>query len=61
MNEIMQLDEIKTKLADRRLAVVADGARLHYNTLRAIRDGEKTNPTLETMRRLTVYFQEAAQ
>jgi hypothetical protein len=61
MNEIMQLDEIKTKLADRRLAVVADGARLHYNTLRAIRDGEKTNPTLETMRRLTLYFKGAAE
>jgi hypothetical protein len=61
MNEIMQLDEIREKLADRRLAVVADGARLHYNTLLAIRDGEKKNPTFETMRRLTLYFKEAAQ
>jgi hypothetical protein len=60
MNEIMQLEEIREKLADRRLAIVANGARLHYNTLRAIRDGDKTNPTLETMRRLTEYF-EAAQ
>jgi hypothetical protein len=60
MNEIMQLEEIREKLADRRLAIVANGARLHYNTLRAIRDGDKTNPTLETMRRLTEYV-EAAQ
>jgi len=61
MYQIMQLEEIREKLADRRLAVVADGARLHYNTLRAIRDGEKTNPTLETMRRLTAYFEGTAQ
>jgi len=59
--KIMQLDEIREKLLDRRLSVVADESRLHYNTLLAIRDGEKTNPTLETMRRLTAYFEGAAQ
>jgi len=53
----MQLEEIREKLADRRLAVVADGARLHYNTLLAIRDRDATNPTIETMRRLSDYFE----
>jgi len=57
MNEIMQLDEVREKLLDRRLSVVADLSRLHYNTLLAIRDGKKTNPTLETMRRLSDYFE----
>jgi len=57
MNQIMQLEEIREKLADRRLAVVADGARLHYNTLLAIRDRDATNPTIETMRRLSDYFE----
>lgn len=52
----MTLDEIREALKDRRLAVVADACDLHYNTLLAIRDGEKINPTYTTISRLEAYL-----
>tara|TARA_R110002126_G_scaffold81132_1_gene200291 strand:- start:150 stop:401 length:252 start_codon:yes stop_codon:yes gene_type:complete len=51
-----RLERIREALKDRRLAVVADACGLHYNTLRALRDGEKTNPTYTTMSRLEAYL-----
>lgn len=52
----MRLEKIKEALKDRRLSVVADACNLHYNTLRALRDGEKTNPKHTTMSRLEAYL-----
>jgi hypothetical protein len=56
MTNDTRLERIREALKDRRLAVVADACGLHYNTLRAIRDGEKTNPTYTTMSRLEAYL-----
>jgi hypothetical protein len=54
------LQEVRQALQDRRLAVVADACNLHYNTLKAIRDGEMTNPTLTTMMRIEAYLKGAS-
>lgn len=53
---MMTLEQIREFLKDRRLTVVADACDLHYNTLRAIRDGEMSNPTYTTVTRLEQYF-----
>lgn len=53
---MMTLEQIREFLKDRRLTVVADACDLHYNTVRAIRDGEMSNPTYTTLARLEQYF-----
>jgi hypothetical protein len=57
---MMTLEQIRAALQDRRLFVVADACNLHYNTLKAIRDGEMTNPTLTTMMRIEEYLKGAS-
>jgi len=50
------LEKIKKALADRNLARVAAATQLHENTVRAIASGKNTNPTFETISRLTAYL-----
>lgn len=55
---MLTLDEIKKRLADRRIDIVAERTGIHRNTLSAIRDGRTTNPSYETICRLSEYFSE---
>lgn len=54
---ILTIDQIKQKLQDRRLEVVAIATELHYNTLLYIRDGKQTNVKYETLAKLSAYFE----
>lgn len=53
---MLTLEEIISKLQDRNITVVAGVTGIHYNTLRAIRDGKNDNPTYKVMVKLSEYF-----
>lgn len=53
---ILTIEQVKQKLVDRRLEVVAIATGLHYNTLLYIRDGKQTNVKYETLVKLSAYF-----
>ena len=52
----MDIDEIRAKLADRRLDIVSEGTGLHRSTIARIRDG-KTVPTYYAMQKIAAYFE----
>lgn len=52
----MTIMEIKKALHDRRPSMVAEKTGLHVNTIIKLRDDENSNPTLETLQKLTTYF-----
>lgn len=54
---ILTIQQIKQKLQDRRLEVVAIATELHYTTLLYIRDGKQTNVKYETLAKLSAYFE----
>ena len=53
---MLDLDEIRAKLADRRLDVVADATGLHRNTLSSIRSGKIDNPSYAAVKKLSDYL-----
>ena len=53
---MLTLEKIKALLADRRLDVVSSATGIHRNTLAGIRDGRAKNPTYDTIRKLSEYF-----
>lgn len=53
---LLTVEQIKRKLADRRLEIVANSTGLHYNTLLYIRDSKQTNVKYETLEKLSAYF-----
>lgn len=52
----MTPEEIRIVLRDRRLQVVADETGLHYNTVRAVRDGTVARPAWDTIQKLGAYL-----
>lgn len=54
---MLTLDEIKKRLADRRLNMVAEVTGLHYNTVRNIATGENPNPTYAVLKALSDYLE----
>lgn len=54
---MLNVDKIQALLRDRRLDIIGDATGLHRNTLSAIRDGKNTNPSYETVCKLSDYFQ----
>lgn len=52
-----ELNWLKSALSDRRLSIVARETGLSEPTIRSIRDGKNTNPTLQTLEKLAAYFQ----
>lgn len=54
---MLDLDEIKRLLADRRLDVVAEATNLHRNTIARIRDGKQENPKYFVLRKLSEYLE----
>lgn len=54
---MLDLDQIKRRLADRRLDVVAEATKLHVNTIANIRSGRNDNPTYYVLSRLSDYLE----
>lgn len=55
---MLKIEEIRKRLLDRRLAMVADSTGIHYATIHAIRNGKVTNPSYETVRLLSEYLED---
>ncbi len=55
---MLTLDEIRSRLKDRRLPVVAQATGLHANTLREVRDNPLCNPTYKVFKSLNDYLSE---
>lgn len=55
---MIDLDNIKRKLHDRRLDIVAEATGLHRSTIARIRDGEQKNPTYYVLEKLSAYLEE---
>ena len=53
---MLTLDEIRTRLKDRRLPVVAQATGIHANTLREVRDNPLANPTYKVFKLLNDYL-----
>ena len=51
---MLTLDQIRTQLQDRRLAIIVKATGLHYNTLREVRDNADANPTYKVIKLLNV-------
>ena len=54
---MLTLEEIKAKLADRRLDAVAKATGLHVNSVARIRDGKNTDPKPSTLAALSAYLE----
>jgi len=50
------LDRIRDALKDRNILIVAKSIGVHYNTVRAIANGEHRNPTLAVLRKIEAYL-----
>ena len=54
---MLKLETIRSLLQDRRPNAVSEATGLSYGTIKAIRDGENTNPTLNVMQALSDYLE----
>ena len=54
---MLDLDEIREQLLDRRIDIVASETGLGYNTVREVRSGQQDNPTYKTIKALSDYFE----
>lgn len=52
---MLSIAEIRDRLADRRLTIVAERSGLSYPTVKRVADGEE-GITLATLRKLSAYF-----
>lgn len=55
---MLDLDGIVRRLKDRRLDHLQEGTGLSKPTISAIRDGVNTNPSHDTLKKLSDYFEE---
>jgi hypothetical protein len=53
---MLTLDEVRRRLKDRRLPVVAEATGIHTNTLREVRDNPLANPTYKVFKLLNDYL-----
>ena len=54
---MLTIDEVREKLRDRRLTVVADETGLAYDTVRRVAAGKFINISYETVSRLSEYLE----
>lgn len=54
---MMDLDQIKERLRDRKIHAVSEATGLHRNTLTYIRDSDGANPSKRTLASLSAYFE----
>lgn len=57
---MMTIEQIRVALQDRRIDLVADAAGVGYSTVRDIRSGDNTNPTYDTLAKLSAYLESGA-
>lgn len=57
---MMTIDEVREKLRDRRLTVVADETGLAYDTVRRVAAGKFVSISYETVERLSEYLEKKA-
>jgi len=57
---MMTLEQVRAQLQDRRPYMVAKETGLHFNTVRAIRDDPKANPTYKALKALSDYLESRA-
>lgn len=57
---MLTIDEVREKLRDRRLTVVADETGLAYDTVRRVAAGKFINISYETVARLSEYLERKA-
>lgn len=50
-------EQIKEKLKDRVVSVVAEETGLHPNTVRKLKEGKGKSPEYETVKKLSDYFE----
>jgi hypothetical protein len=53
---MLTLEDIRMRLKDRRLPVVAQATGIHANTLREVRDNPLANPTYKVFKLLNDYL-----
>jgi DNA-binding phage protein len=58
---MMTLEQIRDGLRDRKLKMVAKETGLHYHTLLRIAQDEDTNPTIDTVQRISDYLTKSAK
>jgi DNA-binding phage protein len=56
---MIELDDLREKLKDRNLKMVAEGAGVHYNALYRLMN-ERARPSYETVKRLVQYLEAKA-
>ena len=54
--ELMSLEEIREKLQDKRLYIVAKNTELSYPTVKKLADGKHENYTYNTIHKLSKYL-----
>lgn len=54
---MLNLNQIRKELADRRPSMVAEATGLHVNTVRQVRDNEDCNPTYKIIKALSGYLE----
>jgi N-acetylmuramic acid 6-phosphate (MurNAc-6-P) etherase len=55
--DMLDLETIRAKLADRRLSVISEATGLHRNTIARVKDGTQPNPTYYVLSRLSDYLE----
>jgi len=53
----MTIDAIRLALHDRRISMVAEATKIHYNTIRSIRDNRVANPSYRVLKALSNYLE----
>lgn len=53
---MLDLNEIRTKLQDRRLSSISRATGLHYNTVLAVKSGRASNPSYQVVKALSDYL-----
>lgn len=56
--KVLTLEEVRKRLQDRRIDVVAEATGLHYGTVQEVRAGKSENPSYQTIKVLSDYFEE---
>lgn len=58
---MMTLENIRSALSDRRISLVSRATKLHYNTIRDVRDNPESNPTHNTLKALSDYLSKSEE
>lgn len=54
---MLTIEEIRERLADRRVPIVSERTGVAHSTIYAIRDGRSANPEYNTLKALSDYLQ----